>query len=41
MTDLHNAAPVAVISPGLPEDQRRLIELDDDICQDPHADRDC
>ena len=33
MTDLQNAAPVAVISPGLPEDQRRLIELDDDIAK--------
>ena len=31
MTDLHNAAPRAVISPGLPDYQRRLIELDDDI----------
>ena len=31
MTDLQNTAQVAVISPGLPEDQRRLIELDDDI----------
>ena len=31
MTDLTNAAPVAVISPGLPDYRRRLIELDDDI----------
>ncbi|WP_354689926.1 hypothetical protein [Lentibacter algarum] len=31
MTDLHNAAPRAVIRSGLPDDQRRLIELDDDI----------
>ena len=31
MTDLQNTVQVAVISPGLPEDQRRLIELDDDI----------
>ena len=33
MTDLQNTAQVAVISPGLPEDQRRLIELDDDIAK--------
>ena len=33
MTDLNNAAPVAVISPGLPDDQRRLIELDDAIAK--------
>lgn len=33
MTDLNNAAPVAVISPGLPEDQQRLIELDDAIAK--------
>ncbi|MGR3593073.1 MAG: hypothetical protein ACU0B9_07160 [Limimaricola soesokkakensis] len=33
MTDLTNAAPGAAISPGLPEDQRRLIELDDDIAK--------
>ena len=33
MTDLHNAAPRAVISSGLPDDQRRLIELDDDIAK--------
>ncbi len=37
MTDLHNAAPEknlgAVISFGLPDDQRRLIELDDDIAK--------
>ena len=31
MTDPTDAARVAVISPGLPEDQRRLIELDDAI----------
>jgi hypothetical protein len=28
-----NAAPVAVISPGLPDVQRRLIELDDAIAK--------
>lgn len=33
MTDLNNAAPVAVISPGLPDEQRRLIELDDAIAK--------
>ena len=33
MTDLNNAAPVAVNSPGLPDDQRRLIELDDAIAK--------
>ena len=33
MTDLTNAAPVAVISPALPEDQRRLIDLDDAIAK--------
>ena len=33
MTDLSNAAPAAVNSPGLPETQRRLIELDDDIAK--------
>ena len=37
MTDLHNAAPEnnlgAVISSGLPDDQRRLIEFDDDIAK--------
>ena len=37
MTDLHNAAPEnnlgAATSPGSPEDQRRLIELDDDIAK--------
>ncbi len=33
MTDLTNAAPVAVITPGLSDDQRRLIELDDDIAK--------
>ena len=31
MTDMTNAAPVAANSPGLPDDQRRLIELDDAI----------
>jgi hypothetical protein len=33
MTDLTNAALVAVISPALPEDQRRLIDLDDAIAK--------
>ena len=33
MTNLTNAAPVAVISPALPEDQRRLIDLDDAIAK--------
>jgi hypothetical protein len=33
MTDMTNAAPVAATSPGLPEDQRRLIELDDAIAK--------
>jgi hypothetical protein len=33
MTDMTNAAPVAVNSPGLPDDQRRLIELDDAIAK--------
>ena len=33
MTDLNHAAPAAVNSPGLPESQRRLIELDDDIAK--------
>ncbi|MCC5970403.1 MAG: hypothetical protein JJU15_10650 [Pararhodobacter sp.] len=33
MTDLKNTAPVAVISPGVPDDQRRLIDLDDDIAK--------
>ncbi len=33
MTDLSNAARVAVINPGLPDDQRRLIELDDAIAK--------
>ena len=33
MTDLTNAAPVAVINPGLPDDPRRLIELDDAIAK--------
>ena len=33
MTDLTNTAPVAVISPGMSEDQRRLIKLDDDIAK--------
>jgi hypothetical protein len=33
MIDLNNAAPVATNSPGLPDDQRRLIELDDAIAK--------
>jgi len=33
MIDLNNAVPVTVISPGLPDDQRRLIDLDDDIAK--------
>lgn len=33
MTDMTNPAPVAVNSPGLPADQRRLIELDDAIAR--------
>lgn len=33
MTDLPKTAPVAVITLGLPDDQRRLIELDDDIAK--------
>jgi hypothetical protein len=33
MTDMTNAAPVAVTSPCLPDDQRRLIELDDAIAK--------
>lgn len=33
MTDMNNAAPVAVNGPGLPHDQRRLIELDDAIAK--------
>ena len=33
MTDMTNAAPAAATSPGLPDDQRRLIELDDDIAK--------
>ncbi|GGC16248.1 hypothetical protein GCM10011363_35790 [Marivita lacus] len=33
MTDLQNTAPVAVTTPGLPDDQRRLIDLDDDIAK--------
>jgi hypothetical protein len=33
MSDMNNAAPVAVISPGLPDDQRRFIELDDAIAK--------
>jgi hypothetical protein len=33
MIDMTNAAPVAVTSPGLPDDQRRLIELDDAIAK--------
>ena len=31
MTDMNNAAPVAVNGSSLPDDQRRLIELDDAI----------
>lgn len=31
MTDMTSAAPVAAISPALPDDQRRLIDLDDAI----------
>ena len=33
MTDITNAAPAAADSPGLPEKQRRLIELDDAIAK--------
>ncbi len=33
MTDLANAAPAAVIHPGLPADQRRMIDLDDAIAK--------
>ena len=33
MTDMTNAALAAANSPGLPEDQRRLIELDDAIAK--------
>ncbi|MEC7259021.1 MAG: hypothetical protein VXW58_14505 [Pseudomonadota bacterium] len=33
MTDMTNAAPAAVNSPGVPEHQRRLIELEDDIAK--------
>ena len=33
MTDMNNAAPVAVNGTGLPDDQRRLIELDDAIAK--------
>ena len=33
MTDMTNAAPVAATSPGLPDDQHRLIELDDAIAK--------
>ena len=33
MTDLTNAAPVAVNSPGLPDDTRRLIEIEDAIAK--------
>jgi hypothetical protein len=33
MTNLPNAAPRAVINPGLPDDQHRLIELDDNIAK--------
>ena len=33
MTDLTNTARAAVIPPGLADDQRRLIEIDDDIAK--------
>ena len=33
MTDMTNAAPVAVNGPGLPDDQRRMIELGDAIAK--------
>ena len=33
MTDMTNAALLAVTSKGLPDDQRRLIELDDAIAK--------
>lgn len=33
MTDLTNAAPGAAIRAGLSKDQRRLIQLDDDIAK--------
>ena len=33
MTDMTNAAPVAATSPGLPDEQRRMIELDDAIAK--------
>lgn len=33
MTDMTNAAPAAADTPGLPEKQRRLIELDDAIAK--------
>lgn len=33
MTEPLNAAPVAANAPGLPEKQRRLIELDDAIAK--------
>ena len=33
MTDMTNAGPVAATSPRLPDDQRRLIELDDAIAK--------
>lgn len=33
MTDFTNAAPAAADTPGLPEKQRRLIELDDAIAK--------
>ena len=33
MTDLTNAAPVAANSPGVSGDQRRLIELDNNIAK--------
>ena len=33
MTDMTNAAPAAATRIGLPDDQRRLIDLDDDIAK--------
>ena len=33
MTDMTNAAPLAATRKGLPDDQRRLIELDDAIAK--------
>ena len=33
MIDLNDVAPAAATSPGLPDDQRRLIELDDAIAK--------